>query len=130
MGCPILLAVLLVAVLAAPGQASDITVNPTLPPGLWSIVTGGTSPINSQAGTYSLGGNTTTFYLSTLLLLPLLIGVVILDFGIFGAYATRREDLNPVSRFVFNVREGFNNVRNRQSDSRSNTADWQKFTAR
>ena len=110
--------------------ASDITVVPTLPPGIGSVLSSsGLSALNTQTGTYTLGGNSTTFYISTLLLLPLLIGVVALDFGIFGAYATRREELNPVSQFVYNVREGFNVVRARQGSS-THTSKKQRFTAR
>ena len=110
--------------------ASDITVVPTLPPGIGSVLSSsGLSALNTQTGTYTLGGNSTTFYISTLLLLPLLVGVVALDFGIFGAYATRREELNPVSQFVYNVREGLNVVRARQG-SRKHTSKKQRFTAR
>jgi hypothetical protein len=103
---------LLLLVVAGAG-ATDIQVVPTLPPGIWSVVSSG--GLNSNTGTYTLGGNSTTFYISSLLLIPFLIAVVALDFGIFGAYATRREDLNPVSKFVYNVREGLNSIRNRQS---------------
>lgn len=116
--------------LISPVQSSDITVVPTLPPGIFSLLSNsGTSALNTKSGTYTLGGNSTTFFLSSLLLIPLLIGVVVLDFGIFGAYATRREELNPISQFFFNIREGFNVVRNRQS-SRKNTSNRERFTAR
>ena len=129
---PVALAVssLLLLLISAPVQSSDITVVPTLPPGIFSLLSSsGTSALNTKSGTYTLGGNSTTFFLSSLLLIPLLIGVVVLDFGIFGAYATRREELNPVSQFFFNVREGFNVVRNRQ-DSRKSSSNKQRFTAR
>ncbi len=113
--------ILLVSMPAVHSFGSGISVNPTLPPGIFSVLqSGGTSAINTKTGTYTLGGNSTTFFLSSLLLVPLLIAVVALDFGIFGAYATRREDLNPFSQFVFNVREGFNSFRNR----RTNYADY------
>ena len=121
---------LLLLLISPPVQSSDITVVPTLPPGIFSLLSNsGTSALNTKSGTYTLGGNSTTFFLSSLLLIPLLIGVVVLDFGIFGAFATRREELNPVSQFFFNIREGFNVIRNRQ-DSRKNTSNKQRFTAR
>jgi hypothetical protein len=91
-------------------HATDIKIIPTLPPGIWSVVSsGGLSAINTKTGTYTIGGNTTSFYISSLLLIPFLIAVVVLDFGIFGAYATRKEDLNPISKLVYNVRERYNN---------------------
>jgi hypothetical protein len=105
------------ALIASAADATDIKVVPTLPPGIWSVISnGGTAALNTNTGTYTLGGNSTTFFISSLLLIPFLIGVVVLDFGIFGAFATRREDLNPISRFVFNVRERFNT---RQQQSRN-----------
>ena len=78
-------------------EATDIQVVPTLPPGIWSAVySGGLSAVNTKTGTYTLGGNSTTFFISSLLIIPFLIAVVILDFGIFGAYATNRDDLGPI----------------------------------
>jgi hypothetical protein len=126
----VLAAVSCLVLAAAPASGTDITVVPTLPPGIGSVLTsGGFSALNTNTGTYTLGGNSTTFYISTLLLLPLLVAVVALDFGIFGAYATRREELNPVSQFVFNVREGFNVVRSRQGGP-NNKSQKQRFAAR
>ena len=91
-------------------EATDITIVPTLPPGIWSVVSsGGLSAVNTKTGTYTLGGNSTSFFISSLLLIPFLIAVVVLDFGIFGAYATRKEDLNPISKLVYSVRERYNN---------------------
>jgi len=67
--------------------------------------------------------------LSTLLLLPLLVAVVVLDFGIFGAFAVKQDQLNPVSRVFYNVREGLNIVRNRQNKQKRNSHE-QLFTHR
>ena len=111
----------LVVLMSSPAESvtNDITIVPTVPPGIFSFLTNsGSSAINSKTGTLTLGGNSTTFLYSSLLLIPLLIGVVILDFGIFGAYATRREELNPFSEFVFRVRDGLNVVRARKTESR------------
>ena len=100
----------LALMIARSADASDIFFFLSLPPGIWSVVSnGGLSAINTKTGTYTIGGNSTSFFISSLLIIPFLIAVVVLDFGIFGAYATRKEDLNPVSKLVYNVRERYNN---------------------
>ena len=122
--------VLALALCGAGVQGQNIQVTPTLPPGIFSLLSsGGTSALNTNTGTYSIGGNSTTFYLSTLLLLPLLVAVVVLDFGIFGAFAVKQDQLNPVSRIFYNVREGLNIVRNRQSKKKRDSRE-QLFTYR
>ena len=68
-------------------EATDIQVVPTLPPGIWSAVySGGLSAVNTKTGTYTLGGNSTTFFISSLLIIPFLIAVVIHEPLLYNCY--------------------------------------------
>ena len=48
-------------------------------------------------------------------IVPVLIFIIILDFAIFGAYAKRSDNLNPVSDFFYHVRRGFGIVRQKSA---------------
>ena len=52
------------------------------------------------------GSNSNTYLYSALLIIPVLAVIVLLDFAIFGTFARRADELNPVSNFFYHVRRG------------------------
>ena len=68
----------------------------------------------SKTGTISLSGSDTSSFLSNAIyVVPVLIFIILLDFAIFGAFATRSDDLNPVSNFFYHARRGLQIIRDR-----------------
>ena len=64
---------------------------------------------DGKSGTISLSGSDASALLNNAVyIVPFLIVIIFLDFAIFGAYASRNDDLNPISEFFFHVRRGFN----------------------
>jgi len=64
---------------------------------------------DAKSGTISLSGSDASALLNNAVyIVPFLIVIIFLDFAIFGAYASRNDDLNPISEFFFHVRRGFN----------------------
>ena len=60
-----------------------------------------------RTGTLQLSGSdSNTILYSALLILPVLAIIVLLDFAIFGTFARRHDELNPVSSFFYHVRRG------------------------
>ncbi len=57
------------------------------------------------------GTGSDTGYYALLFVVPIVVGIVLLDFAIFGAFASRSSGLNPVSRFFYQAREGLAKVR-------------------
>lgn len=73
-------------------------------------------------GTISLsGGSGNNFLTNAIYIVPLLAAIIILDFAIFGTFATRSDELNPVSQFFFKAKEGLNIIRNRNSYANRNS---------
>ena len=63
----------------------------------------------TQGGTLTLSGsNGNTYLYSALLILPVLLAIILIDFAIFGVFAqpARSWELNPISDFFFHVRRG------------------------
>ena len=52
------------------------------------------------------GSDSNTYLYSALLIIPVLAIIVLLDFAIFGTFARRHDELNPVSNFFYHVRRG------------------------
>merc|ERR1711944_241508 len=52
------------------------------------------------------GSDSNTYLYSALLIVPVLAVIVLLDFAIFGTFARRADELNPVSHFFYHVRRG------------------------
>ena len=64
---------------------------------------------DAKSGTISLSGSDASALLNNAVyIVPFLIVIIFLDFAIFGAYASRNDELNPISEFFFHVRRGFN----------------------
>ncbi len=80
------------AAAAAEGGASEVE------PRFWSTV-----PLT--------GDNSNSVYYTFLFFIPIVVALVLLDFAIFGTFASRGDNLNPVSRFFFHAREGLDKVR-------------------
>ena len=76
--------------------------------------------IERRQATLQLDGDNNYLY-SGLILIPIVLVILILDFAIFGTFASRSDELNPVSRFFFHARNGLQNIRNRH---RSNLAPY------
>ena len=71
-----------------------------------------------RTGTINLSGSTgTDFYYNLLFIIPIVIAIILLDFAIFGAFATRSDELNPISRFFYHAREGLAILRSRRRNS-------------
>jgi len=70
----------------------------------------------SKSGTISLSGSdTTSLFSNAIYVVPVLIFIILLDFAIFGAFATRSDDLNPVSNFFYHARRGLQIVREKSA---------------
>jgi len=66
----------------------------------------------SKSGTISLSGSdTTSLFSNAIYIVPVLIFIILLDFAIFGAFASRSDELNPVSNFFFHAKRGLQIVR-------------------
>lgn len=72
--------------------------------------------IVKRQATLQLDGDNNYLY-SALILVPIILAIVVLDFAIFGTFASRSDELNPVSRFFFHARNGLQNIRNRRRNS-------------
>ena len=68
--------------------------------------------VERRQATLQLDGDNNYLY-SALILIPIVLVIVFLDFAIFGTFASRSDELNPVSRFFFHARNGLQNIRNR-----------------
>ncbi|QQP54421.1 Uncharacterized protein FKW44_007251, partial [Caligus rogercresseyi] len=74
---------------------------------------------NSQVAVPRTGAVTlhsdSNIWFNVILLAPILLAIIILDFAIFGAIADRSDNLNPVSKFFYHVRQGLSIVQSRQN---------------
>ena len=75
------------------------------------------SEVSKRQATLQLNGNDNNYLASGAILLVIVGAIVFLDFAIFGTYASRSDELNPVSRFFFHARNGLQNIRNRRRHS-------------
>ena len=72
----------------------------------------------ARDGTISLSGGTgNNFFSNAIYIVPLLAAIILLDFAIFGTFASRSDELNGVSKFFFHAKEGLNIIRNRRRNS-------------
>ena len=62
----------------------------------------------SSTSTYSKGLSATALFI-----IPLIVLIILLDFAIFGAFANRSDELNPVSEFFWHVKRGMDVMRER-----------------
>ena len=63
---------------------------------------------SSTSSTYSNGLTATALFI-----VPLIVLIIVLDFAIFGAFANRSDELNPVSEFFWHVKRGMDVMRER-----------------
>ena len=71
-----------------------------------------------KSGSFTLSdGSTSTFLSNAIYVVPILIAIILVDFAIFGAFANRSDELNPVSNFFYHVKRGLSIVRDRSSVS-------------
>ena len=68
----------------------------------------GTTSTSSSTSTYSKGLSATALFI-----IPLIVLIILLDFAIFGAFANRSDELNPVSEFFWHVKRGMDVMRER-----------------
>ena len=81
-----------------------------------ALLEASSTSVQARDGTISLsGGSGNSFWTNALYIVPLLAAIIILDFAIFGTFATRSDELNPVSQFFFKAKEGLHIIRNRNS---------------
>ena len=71
------------------------------------------SEIQARDGTISLNGNN-AWWTGAIYIVPILLIIVLLDFAIFGTFASRADELNPVSKFFFHARNGLHLLRNKR----------------
>ena len=70
-------------------------------------ITADAAAVQERTGTLTLSGSNGNSYIySALLIVPVLLVIVLLDFAIFGAFARRADELNPISEFFYHVRRG------------------------
>ena len=75
-------------------------------------------PAQAKNGALTISDGTTTSFLSNAIyVVPVLIAIILVDFAIFGAFASRSDELNPVSNFFYHVKRGLSIVRDRSSAS-------------
>ena len=75
-------------------------------------------PAEAKTGAITVSDSTTSSFLSNAIyVVPVLIAIIFVDFAIFGAFASRSDQLNPVSNFFYHVKRGLNIVRDRSSTS-------------
>jgi len=65
-------------------------------------------------GTITLNDGSNSYIQSALIIIPILIVIIVLDFAIFGTFASRSDELNPISHFFFHARNGLQSLRNRR----------------
>jgi len=63
-------------------------------------------PVEHRTGTISLNSDTLSLFSNAIYIVPVLLFIVILDFAIFGTFANRSDELNPVSNFFYHARRG------------------------
>lgn len=86
------------------------------------------SELEGKSGTLSVSGNDASqLFSNAIYVVPVLLFIIILDFAIFGAYANRSEDLNPVSDFFYHVRRGFGIVSRKTGAHQINSSIYQKY---
>lgn len=68
----------------------------------------------ARDGTLTLSGDNNNYWQSAAILVPILIIIIVLDFAIFGTFASRSDQLNPISSFFFHARNGLQSLRNRR----------------
>ncbi|XP_040566669.1 uncharacterized protein [Lepeophtheirus salmonis] len=78
-----------------------------------------TDLVSPRTSSVTLNSNSNIWF-NVIVLAPILLIIIFLDFAIFGAIANRSDDLNPVSRLFFHAREGLSNIKNRQAAKRYN----------
>ena len=71
------------------------------------------SEVEGRDGSITLSGNN-QWWAGAIYIIPIIIIIVILDFAIFGTFASRADELNPVSRFFFHARNGLHLIRNKK----------------
>ena len=71
------------------------------------------SAVQARDGSITLNGNN-QWWTGAIYIVPILIIIVLLDFAIFGTFASRADELNPVSRFFFHARNGLHLLRNKR----------------
>ena len=82
----------------------------------------------AKSGTLSLTSNDASALLSNAIyIVPMVAFIILLDFAIFGAYASRSDELNPISDFFYHVRRGFSIVTQRTGATRHNNSIYQKY---
>ena len=83
---------------------------------------------DAKSGTVSLSGSDISAVMkNAVFIVPFLLLIIFLDFAIFGAYASRNDDLNPVSEFFFHVRRGFNILTQRSGIPQHHNSIYQKY---
>ena len=71
---------------------------------------------STKTGAVTLSDSTTTSFLqNAIYVVPVLLAIIFVDFAIFGAFASRSDELNPVSDFFYHVKRGLSIVRDRSS---------------
>ena len=69
-----------------------------------------------KSGSFTLtDGSTSNFLSNAVFVVPILIAIIFVDFAIFGAFANRSDELNPVSDFFYHVKRGLSIVRDRSA---------------
>ncbi len=81
-----------------------------------------TKDLEARDGSIVLDGNNNNFWGSAAVLGALVVIIIILDFAIFGTFASRSDELNPVSAFFFHARNGLQNLRNKRRRQYSSPA--------
>jgi len=70
--------------------------------------------VEDKSGSLTLSNtNTNSFLSNAIYVVPVLLAIILVDFAIFGAFASRSDDLNPVSNFFYHVKRGLSIVRER-----------------
>ena len=66
-----------------------------------------TTEVEGRDGTITLNDGSNSYWQSALI-------ISMLDFAIFGTFASRSDELNPISHFFFHARNGLQSLRNRR----------------
>ena len=70
--------------------------------------------VEDKSGSLTLSNtNTNSFLSNAIYVVPVLLAIILVDFAIFGAFASRSDELNPVSNFFYHVKRGLSIVRER-----------------
>ena len=84
--------------------------------------------LEERAGSISLNNSDASTLLgNAVYIVPVLIFIIILDFAIFGTYASRTDDLNPISDFFYHVRRGFGIVSQKSGAAQVQSSIYQKY---